>query len=710
MAEKLVLTDGQQHVFDGIKSFLEDNAKEVFILRGYAGTGKTLLITFLGNYLLENNYHFDVLTPTGRAAKVIRRSFANSVEKYGFHAELADMGCTIHSQIYSGKIECKEVENPDLAEKTFKYYFPLNTKLIPDNRKKILIIDESSMIGDTFSENEFLQFGSGRLLYDLLEYKRICGIEKIIFVGDDAQLPPVSDSVSSALTESYFTELGLGVASGKLTEVVRQKNDSVILKNAETMRSLLDTPRNQRSSFNLELGQDVSSFAGPSVAQQFIEDRTAFYLGEKILICFTNSQCFHYNQAIRELLFPHAEQFTWDNESWLKLQEGDLLLNNNNTHGTWGIEVYNGDMLRVVALGPIEERNVPVKIKGESKKRSIKLSFTHAKVETDTGAIFDTILLNNSLYAKERDILTEETRALYIDFCLRVREDYGYIKEGSNEFKDLLMKDPYFNSLRTKFGYAITCHKAQGGEWDTVWVDYSKRVGLSDDTIRWCYTATTRARQQLVVINAPHITPMEGLQFLPIAKITKTPKGFFDESIRVNEPGTEGLPPALSVKIKAIKDAIIDTEFELKSFRILGYLIRFAFAISDKKIEIDAFFDGEGVIKRLPVTGKDEQRDAIIEIINKSFIIPSTLSYKPSNSIHAELFNRVSSAAENAGVGILNIKDYPSSYYIMYNLRTDATLAYIQFYYSINLALTMAMPKSELGSDDQKLQQLLAEF
>ena len=82
MAEKLVLTDGQQHVFDGIKSFLEDNAKEVFILRGYAGTGKTLLITFLGNYLLENNYHFDVLTPTGRAAKVIRRSFANSVEKY----------------------------------------------------------------------------------------------------------------------------------------------------------------------------------------------------------------------------------------------------------------------------------------------------------------------------------------------------------------------------------------------------------------------------------------------------------------------------------------------------------------------------------------------------------------------------------------------------------------------------------------------------
>ena len=708
MAEKLVLTDGQQKVFDDIKTFLDDKAKEVFILRGYAGTGKTLLITYLGNYLLDNHFYFSVLTPTGRAAKVIRRSFSKAVEKYGFHKELCDMGCTIHSQIYSGKIECKEVENPDIAEKTFKYFFPLDTKLIPDNRKKILIIDESSMVGDTVTEQEFLQFGSGRLLSDLIQYKSVCGIEKIIFVGDDAQLPPVGDPASRALTESYFKDSGLGVSTGEITEVVRQNDDSVILKNAEAMRSLLKTPRNQRNNFNLELGNDVTSFAGLSVAQQFIEDRSSFYLGEKILLSFTNLQCFQYNQAIRGLLFPQGEPFTWNNESWIKLQEGDLLLNTHNTHGTWGIEVFNGDMLRVISIGATEERQVPVKMKGESKGRSVKLSFTHVNVETDNGAAFNTLLLNNCLYAKERDILAEETRALYIDFCQRIRKNHPQVKEGSEDFKDLLIKDPYFNSLRTKFGYAITCHKAQGGEWNTVWVDYSKRIGLSDDMIRWCYTATTRAKQHLLAINPPHITPMGGLQFLPIAKITKTPKGYFDESIRVNEPGTEGFPAALSVKIKAIKEALTDTEYELKSFLIKGYQVRFVFSIATQKLVIDNFFDGEGILKRLPFTGNDTVRNTLIEIINNAFLVPGALTYKPSNSVLAELFDRMSSAAENVGISILNVKDYPSSYYVMYSLKTDATIAYIQFYYGINYALTTAMPKSELGTGDQKLQQLIS--
>jgi hypothetical protein len=325
----------------------------------------------------------------------------------------------------------------------------------------------------------------------------------------------------------------------------------------------------------------------------------------------------------------------------------------------------------------------------------------------DERKCFNANLLNNTLYAKDRDISIAETRALYIDFCMRMREQYPKLKEGSDEFKEILQKDVYFNALHVKFGYAVTCHKAQGGEWDTVWVDYSGRVNLSDDAMRWCYTATTRARRVLKVISPPKITPFQKLQFSPIQKASKAPKGFFSMVSLDDGATVPNAPVGLSLKIKGVKESLTNTPYHLQSADVFGYQVRFTFVLDSKTIVIENYFDGEGIIKRLPVTGDGTPRDNLHQIINDSFYEPVHTLYAPSNKCMAELYDRMRGACAEEGVKILNVAEYPQQFYVLYSLKTDAAFAYIQFYFDVTSSLSSAFPKSELGVEDVKLQKVI---
>lgn len=225
------LTTQQNKVFEQIKAFLDSDAS-VFILRGYAGTGKTTMVKVIADYV-EQNRQLVMMAPTGRAARVLNK-------KTGHDA------VTIHKAIYArAHVKYKKVK--DVADSEFKFVFPINQSEKGGNI--VAIVDEASMLCSRKIEHELFVFGTDNLMEDLLTFVRPNFGGKVIFVGDPAQLPPVGESVSNALRAEYFQEKGLKVIEAELTEVLRQKNDSVILKNAMMIRDLLKKDKRNQLVF-----------------------------------------------------------------------------------------------------------------------------------------------------------------------------------------------------------------------------------------------------------------------------------------------------------------------------------------------------------------------------------------------------------------------------------------------------------------------------
>ena len=566
--QKLIPTQEQQQVLSQINDFLASD-NDIFILHGYAGTGKTTMIKWIcedlskkGNSSSETsandkNKPFYVLTPTGRAARVLKSK--------GIDA------CTVHSLIYSRELICLETNNKDYSKKKCEYIFPLEE--IPECTR-VLIVDESSMIGDIVSHTEFLKFGSGRLLSDLLIYrsmalnnfipkslllnskddesmlndaiKQFCDSNKsdncckIIFVGDDAQLPPIGENFSRAMSASHLTSLGLKVEEAFLTNVLRQKEQSGILKASIDIRTLLKTSK--RTSLRIEdNGDDITEIPSSEIIGKYISMYPQPAVGSSVIVCHSNKQCYQYNMAIRENYFStilKTQSYEGLSDALIPLQVGDILLNNKNSYTENNGRVFNGDMCVVTEVGEeVTHKHIPVTINND--KRHIDLHFRKVKLLfPDYGLEFSTFVIENLLFSKERSLSVWETRALYIDFCIRVKKSHPIIKEGTKEFKQLLQNDQYMNALQTKFGYAITCHKAQGGEWKSVFVDYIGQCGLSDFQLKWCYTATTRAKEYLYVINPPKINGLSKLSFSEITHISNSPKNFFATSIIIPENET----------------------------------------------------------------------------------------------------------------------------------------------------------------------------
>lgn len=670
------LTPSQQQAFNKIQSFLQ-NGSDVFILKGYAGTGKTTLIKYVVENLRAQNKNCQILAPTGRAAKVLR-------DKMG-------AGITIHKGIYSRELECIEVESEDKSKKSFRYVFPLINH--NNSNTEIVIVDESSMISDVEDIGEFYQFGSGRLLKDLLEYVNVCGIKKLIFVGDPAQLPPVTDNHSRALDRDYLEEKGLKVDTYELTKVIRQSEDSPILNESIKMRELLEMPKAQRSNFCINpVGDSIIEIPFEEVVKTYTNHSPVPEVDNCILISFSNRQCYELNMAIREVLFPGK----------LIVQIGDVLIINANNY-SHGIDLFNGDMIKVLNVGGAETHtNIPVTINKE--KRHIDITFRDVEIiYPNSNVVIKCKIIEDLLMCKERDLTVWQIRALYIDFCMR----HPSLKEGSLEFKHALNKDQYFNALKVKFGYAITCHKSQGSEWNTVFVDYSGRCGLSDDHIRWCYTATTRAKNNLYIINPPHITSFWKLSFTPIGLISNSPKSFYADDSTVHSPyHDDSAPISLKLKCLALMDLLKSTSFHISKIQHFNYLEKYSFSSTDGAVQLDAWYDKNGVFKLMPVKDDGTPKDILSDLFNQAIVMP-VCKYNPSNTQLSELYQKVLTVAADEDVYITNIIEDCSHYYVNYNFVTDARFAVIQFYYIGNGHFTTAMPKSELGDKDIKLQKLI---
>lgn len=456
-------TIGQKKIIESLAGWLADaDHTRIFILNGYAGTGKTTVIAALVAALRRLRIKPVLMAPTGRAAKVVSR-----------HS--GERATTIHRRIYRQR-------SASSPEEGFGLDF---------NREKdaCFIVDEASMIGTSADPSS--PFGSGSLLDDLFRYVRQGTRCRIMFVGDAAQLPPVGHDRSPALDPDFMAGFG-EVVYGTLDEVMRQDSGSGIMFNATMIRCMLDAGIIEPPLFEMSY-PDFAAIDGGEFLEK-VEDCYARYGREEtIVITRSNKRANRFNEGIRRHVL-YAEE---------EIESGDMLMVvKNNYHFAIGGDgdaaeeadaarrggdfIANGDTARIERLRRWEEfygfRFVDA-----------RLSFPdYDDREVECKLILDTL-------ASEAPALTrEQSNALF----QAVSEDYAHIRSKVKRYKEV-RENPHFNALQVKFAYAVTAHKAQGGEWQAVFVDkmlFGDEV-MNRDLMRWLYTAITRASRQVYLVN-----------------------------------------------------------------------------------------------------------------------------------------------------------------------------------------------------------------
>ena len=422
----------------------------VMVLQGFAGTGKTSVVSAMVKTLPLFNYKFLLLAPTGRAAKVLSAYTSRSA-------------FTIHKIIY------KQVADPKSGLLVFK-------RVKNYNKNTIFIVDEASMLSESNS------FGDNGLLKDLLEYVFEHQSNKLLLIGDTAQLPPVGQSFSAGLDYNHLkTITGKKVLFTKLTEVMRQNEDSGILNNATNLRLQLE---NDDVRVQLKTGglPDVFRMGSEKLADGLNYAYDKFGLEETIVICRSNRDAVQYNQHIRsELLFRTEE-----------LEAGDILMIVRNNYfyvpddAPSGF-LANGDFVEVRKIVSFEEL----------------YNYRFATLELvllndEDSQPFEAKVLLDTLHTHAPALTPDQNKDLY----LAILEDYtGY--ENKKELNEALSKDPYLNALQVKFAYAITCHKSQGGQWSAVFINhgYLAEDYLNKEFVRWLYTGITRAKDEVFLID-----------------------------------------------------------------------------------------------------------------------------------------------------------------------------------------------------------------
>ncbi|SFO71674.1 UvrD-like helicase C-terminal domain-containing protein [Variovorax sp. PDC80] len=487
---EISLTPSQATALQRLKDFLRGDSS-CFLLRGSAGTGKTTMVSALLAHLDASQRPHASLAPTGRAARILG-------------ARTGSAAGTLHRGIY--RLETVEVfeDAQTRNDPGIRFLYPLRTD---DPADTVFIVDESSMVGDKAAEGDVLRFGSGRLLADLVEFARLSrpGRDpargaRIVFVGDPAQLAPVGDNRSPALSSDYLREtFGLRCESHELTEVMRQSSGSAILERATALRDAI--ARQDFNAFDLaEAGDGAAreirhlplAEALDHVAQAFRSRANS------VLVTGTNAMALELNRAVRARL--------WGDEHAAP-RAGDLLMVNRNAPMA---QLMNGDLVKLLAADAEPEvRQVP--IRGETQPVALRFRRMTMAYRNGDGAVVqvEEVVLENLLESRDRELSPLELRALLVDF----RQRHPQLQPKSAEFRATIRQDPYFNAVQVKYGYAVTCHKAQGGEWDTVVVHFpDANAGRNEAFFRWAYTAITRARGSLLLVDPPRFSRL-GIDF-----------------------------------------------------------------------------------------------------------------------------------------------------------------------------------------------------
>ena len=442
-------TSQQDQIINDISEFVTTiGNRTIFMLKGYAGTGKTTLVSALVKSLPVIGKQSVLIAPTGRAAKVL--------SKYS-----KKFASTIHRKIYWIR-----------TNKSGNTFIKLKENL---HTNTIFIVDEASMISEALDSG----FGNRSLLQDLIKYVYE-GIDcKLILIGDKAQLPPVNLDISPALNEEIlFLNYNKQVISKELTEVVRQKKDSLILENATRIRKkiLVNDYSHPKFLTNSEVikintGEDLQEALECAYSNEGLNNTT--------ILCRSNKRANQYNQQVRiKIRWQENEISTGD--KLMIVRNNYFWLDENSNAGF----IANGDIVEVIKIKEVIER--------------YGFRFAKAVIQmTDYGneKELDVILLLDTLISEKPALTYEQYQQLYREVGL----DY----KGEKDINKKIKENMFFNALQVKFAYAITCHKSQGGQWDNVFVDlgYYTDDMLDKSFFRWLYTAFTRASKKLYLIN-----------------------------------------------------------------------------------------------------------------------------------------------------------------------------------------------------------------
>lgn len=668
------LTTQQYKVFEQIKTFLNSDAS-VFILRGYAGTGKTTMVKVIADYI-EQSRQLVMMAPTGRAARVLTK-------KTGYEA------VTIHKAIYNmSHVVTKKVK--DVAESEFKFIFPIHQSVMEGNI--VAIVDEASMVCSRKIEHELFMFGTDNLMEDLLTFIRPNFGGKVIFVGDPAQLPPIGEPVSNALRSEYFEEKGLKVIEAELTEVLRQKGDSVILKNAMMIRDLLKKDKRNQLIFE-EQKDDVEMIPPEQFLDKFLNYRKTSGRHDSVIICYSNKSASRYNRDIRKALYGEN----------VPIRENDILLI---TQNNYRLNCMNGEFVPVLSIGERKQQSAPVyaQIGGKKQHIVITLNFIQVTVPNGDGFPMQCMLLEDLLTSDKATISIDEHRALYINFCMRNPK----LKQGTEAFTKALLNDEYYNAIRAKYGYAVTGHKCQGGEWGKVFVDYTNRTGLDDDSLRWAYTATTRAQNTLYVVNLPHITPFSKFRIAPIQKC----KNIDPECRILNEvPPTpfhdENVDNGIRAKYHCIEKNMEYTPYKIISIQSLPYLEIYNIRTPDGVDRYELFYKAGNIFQPAKAASPNQHTRLIEMLLNDERGMSYKYEYIPSDESHRKLLDLIRSACDTISVQITNVVEHAEDFSTIYYMRTSETFSYIKVYVNSNGFITYAKPMSLKGNDDRELCEII---
>lgn len=447
-------TINQKKIIESLSAYLaDDDFSRIFVLNGYAGTGKTSLIAALVAALKGAGIKTVLLAPTGRAAKVLSR----------YSGEKA---LTIHKRIYR--------ERTNAAYES-KFSLGLNRE-----QNAVFIVDEASMLSSYGSDDKAI-FGSGSLLDDLMQYVRSGRQCRLILVGDNAQLPPVGADYSPALEPSELLPYG-EVVYESMDEVVRQAQTSGILFNATLVRCMLE--QNIVEIPHLDMNyDDIRSVEGGEFLELLQECYDKYGRDETIVITRSNKRANRYNEGIRRNVL-YAEE---------EIEGGDMLMVvKNNYHYTERIEncpmnfIANGDIACLKRLRRYEE------FYGFRFANAVLSFADYDETEIECKILLDTI------HSESPSLTREESRRLFDE----VEKDYMDIGSRIKRFR-AIRENPHFNAVQVKFAYAVTCHKAQGGQWRAVFIDRCLfgDEPMTRDMMRWLYTAMTRATERLYLVN-----------------------------------------------------------------------------------------------------------------------------------------------------------------------------------------------------------------
>ncbi|MCQ2974317.1 MAG: DEAD/DEAH box helicase [Bacteroidales bacterium] len=480
---QITLTPSQQDAFDKIIDFVENKKDRVFILKGYAGTGKTTITKQLINTLSKMKVHYYLAASTGRASKIM-----SDISGYS--------STTIHSMIYSYKdfnqdikivVDNKKDEQIEKNDRIKHFYLVFDFKPLPDHEQQnVYIIDESSMISDKAQiVVTQAQFGSGKLLSDLLEYDKT---GQFIFIGDNCQLPPINQEISPALSIDYFKEnFDIDAQWAELTEIMRQKGDNDIIRLSEKIRKCyfsapFDDSNYQGSNWSKLQWRNSNNIILYENELAFLEKYSDMIYNENYncatMLSYSNKRCNELSRTIRKFLGFRGD-----------LVVGDLLLvtQNNLISG-----LMNGDLVKVKA------------IKSQEYNSRAGLTFIGVTVENiANNQEYQQLMIKDVLYdTKTANLNIEQQNSLFIDFIIRMVQK-GVKNQKSSEFVDAMHNDEYLNALRCTYGYVLTCHKAQGGEWNDVFLSPMRSITLNvtKGKYQWIYTGMTRAKKNLHLVD-----------------------------------------------------------------------------------------------------------------------------------------------------------------------------------------------------------------